>query len=350
MIADDNGALGLGGVIGGEPIGLHREHDQRLRRGGAVRSDPHRDDRPAPQIISDARYRFERGVDPAAVAEGMEVATRLILELCGGEAERAGRRRRSRPSGSAATRCGPSASRRWAASTCRSTRATRILDRARLRGRARQDGNLAVAPPSWRGDVAGRGRPRRGSHAHPRLRQHPAVPLPRETATADRRTDRRRSAARATARRALAGCGLTEAVTFSFLPARMRRCSAAQQDAAARQPDQRRSRRDAAVAAAEPAARGAAQRRPRARRCRRCSRSARTTATTRRTGSARSPRACASARRGPRHWGAKPRAGRRVRRQGRRAGRCSPRSARRSRTSRSRPRRRAGTTPAAPAP
>ena len=38
------------------------------------------------QIISDARYRFERGLDPAAVAEGMEAATRMIQELCGGEA------------------------------------------------------------------------------------------------------------------------------------------------------------------------------------------------------------------------------------------------------------------------
>ena len=37
------------------------------------------------QIISDARYRFERGIDPEAVIEGMEAATRLILELCGGE-------------------------------------------------------------------------------------------------------------------------------------------------------------------------------------------------------------------------------------------------------------------------
>jgi phenylalanyl-tRNA synthetase beta chain len=37
-------------------------------------------------IQSDARYRFERGIDPQSVEWGTDVATRLILELCGGEA------------------------------------------------------------------------------------------------------------------------------------------------------------------------------------------------------------------------------------------------------------------------
>ena len=36
-------------------------------------------------IESDARYRFERGVDPATVQDGIEIATRLILDMCGGE-------------------------------------------------------------------------------------------------------------------------------------------------------------------------------------------------------------------------------------------------------------------------
>src|SRR5690606_14527508 len=36
-------------------------------------------------IASDAQYRFARGVDPASVEPGLELATRLILDLCGGE-------------------------------------------------------------------------------------------------------------------------------------------------------------------------------------------------------------------------------------------------------------------------
>ncbi|MCE8421885.1 phenylalanine--tRNA ligase subunit beta, partial [Rhodovulum sulfidophilum] len=38
------------------------------------------------KIVSDARYRFERGVDPAFTLPGLELATRMILDLCGGEA------------------------------------------------------------------------------------------------------------------------------------------------------------------------------------------------------------------------------------------------------------------------
>ncbi len=37
-------------------------------------------------INSDARYRFERGVDPAFMVPGLELATRLVMELCGGDA------------------------------------------------------------------------------------------------------------------------------------------------------------------------------------------------------------------------------------------------------------------------
>ncbi len=45
-------------------------------------------------IQSDARYRFERGVDPAFTQTGAEIATRMILDLCGGEASRTRHRRR----------------------------------------------------------------------------------------------------------------------------------------------------------------------------------------------------------------------------------------------------------------
>jgi phenylalanyl-tRNA synthetase beta chain len=38
------------------------------------------------KINSDARYRFERGVDPAFTQPGLELATQMILDLCGGEA------------------------------------------------------------------------------------------------------------------------------------------------------------------------------------------------------------------------------------------------------------------------
>jgi phenylalanyl-tRNA synthetase beta chain len=45
------------------------------------------------RINSDARYRFERGVDPAFTLPGLELATQMILDLCGGQASDRGRGR-----------------------------------------------------------------------------------------------------------------------------------------------------------------------------------------------------------------------------------------------------------------
>ena len=52
-------------------------------------------------IITDARYRFERGVDPDFCVPGAELATRMVVDLCGGEAVAADRRRRSADAASA---------------------------------------------------------------------------------------------------------------------------------------------------------------------------------------------------------------------------------------------------------
>lgn len=83
-VCDDAGIEGLGGVIGGMPtsctadtVNVYVEcawfdplHIAKTGR--------------ALQVMSDARYRFERSVDPQFTAAGMEIATRLIMEICGG--------------------------------------------------------------------------------------------------------------------------------------------------------------------------------------------------------------------------------------------------------------------------
>ncbi len=85
VIADDNGVLGLGGILGGEESSCTDETTNVLvecawfdplviaatgRKTG---------------IVSDARYRFERTVDPEFVKPGLELATKMVLDLCGGE-------------------------------------------------------------------------------------------------------------------------------------------------------------------------------------------------------------------------------------------------------------------------
>lgn len=86
VVCDDSGVLALGGVIGGESTAVD-ENTQNVYIEAAYFDPPRtaRTGRDA-QIDSDARYRFERGIDPAFTAPGMDIATALIQTICGGEA------------------------------------------------------------------------------------------------------------------------------------------------------------------------------------------------------------------------------------------------------------------------
>lgn len=86
VIADGARVLGLGGVMGGEETGCTEETTSVFIESAYF--DPTRTAKTGRKtgIVSDARYRFERGVDPAFVVPGLEMATRLILDICGGEA------------------------------------------------------------------------------------------------------------------------------------------------------------------------------------------------------------------------------------------------------------------------
>ncbi len=88
VIADDTGVLGLGGIIGGEASSCSGETVNVFIESALF--DPVRITVTGRKlkILTDARYRFERGVDPAFVMPGLEMATELILEICGGEASR----------------------------------------------------------------------------------------------------------------------------------------------------------------------------------------------------------------------------------------------------------------------
>jgi len=219
-IADENGVQSLGGVIGGEPTGCTEATTEVFVE--AALFDPIRTAATGRrlEIISDARYRFERGVDPAFVGPGLEIATRLILELCGGEASevvvagavpdwhREYLLRPERLAGLGGLHVPPDASRA-------------ILEAlgCTVAEAAEHDGSLRVAPPSWRGDIIGE-----ADLVEEVLRvkgydEIPPVPLPRETVIARPAIDARRRRAELV-RRTLAARGLTEAVTFSFISSR----------------------------------------------------------------------------------------------------------------------------------
>jgi len=86
VIADDNGLESLGGIMGGEASGCDENTVDVLIESALW--DPLNIAQTGRKlgINSDARYRFERGVDPAFMVPGLELATRLVQDLCGGEA------------------------------------------------------------------------------------------------------------------------------------------------------------------------------------------------------------------------------------------------------------------------
>ena len=86
VIADDAQVLGLGGIMGGEASGCGEDTVNVFIESAYF--DPIRTASTGRKlnIVSDARFRFERGVDPAFVVSGLDMATQMVVEICGGEA------------------------------------------------------------------------------------------------------------------------------------------------------------------------------------------------------------------------------------------------------------------------
>ncbi len=85
-ITDDNGVLGLGGIIGGVSTGCDEATTDVFIECAYFDPLTIRRTAKALAINSDAKYRFERGVDSGFLEAGLEMATGLILDMCGGEA------------------------------------------------------------------------------------------------------------------------------------------------------------------------------------------------------------------------------------------------------------------------
>jgi phenylalanyl-tRNA synthetase beta chain len=156
VIADAAGAEALGGVVGGEPSGCDETTTECFIE--CALFDPVRIALSGRRhaVHTDARARFERGIDPALMPAALEAATRMIIELCGGEA-------------SAVSEAGAeptwrrSASMRFArlaglgGAEVAADEAVDILERLGFAVEARDATRVTVAVPSWRNDIAGSG-------------------------------------------------------------------------------------------------------------------------------------------------------------------------------------------------
>jgi len=84
VIADEHGVESLAGIMGGEASGCDDATTDVLIESALWNEIKIAQSGRKLGINSDARYRFERGVDPAFMVPGLEMATRLVMELCGG--------------------------------------------------------------------------------------------------------------------------------------------------------------------------------------------------------------------------------------------------------------------------
>ncbi|MCA1908767.1 MAG: phenylalanine--tRNA ligase subunit beta [Magnetospirillum sp.] len=213
VIADAAGPEALGGVMGGEHSGCTEATTEVFLE--VALFDPIRTATTGRKldILSDARFRFERGVDPAFLVDGAELATAMILDLCGGEASDlvvAG----AEPDWRQSIALRPERVEALGGVAVETARQVDILTGLGCTV-SEHGGGLLVVPPSWRGDIT-------AEHdlVEEVIRVNgydllPATPLPRPTMSKPVLTPAQRRAA--WVRRQLASRGLVETVTWSFL-------------------------------------------------------------------------------------------------------------------------------------
>ncbi|HWU92298.1 MAG TPA: phenylalanine--tRNA ligase subunit beta, partial [Sphingomicrobium sp.] len=210
VIADDSRVHDIGGIMGGEDSGVSESTTDVMLEVAYFTPDRIARTGQALALTSDARSRFERGVDPAFLDEGLAILTGLILDICGGEP-------------SAEVRAGqPPAERRSIGFDFGRTAALGAIEVAEDRQRAILDslgfevaGN-AVTVPTWRRDVDGAADLVEEVARIVGYDSIPATPLARASAVA-RPTATRSQLIERQVRRTAAARGLDEAVTWSFI-------------------------------------------------------------------------------------------------------------------------------------
>lgn len=228
VIADDAGVHDIGGIMGGEHSGVSDATTDVLIE--CAYFDPESIARTGQRLLltSDARTRFERGVDPAFLDQGLAIATQLVLDLCGGTA-------------SGVTRAGAAPATKhvilYDPHLCDTLGGLRVPPEQQARillslgftmgaidhADAYSDALFAtverpwpVTVPSWRRDVESAPDLVEEVIRIAGLDKVPAVPLPRvpgvarPTATPEQKLER-------VVRRTAAARGLSEAVTWSFI-------------------------------------------------------------------------------------------------------------------------------------
>ena len=214
VIADDKSVLGFGGVKGGLESGANEATTEVLVESAwfepiAIANTGRRHG-----IDSDARYRFERGVDPQSVLPGLDQAVQMITQLCGGEVSsliQAG----DVPDNQQEIAFDPHRVKSLTGIDLTEDNIEDILLRLGFEV-TRQKEKWQVKVPTWRPDVHGSADLVEEVTRIYGLDNVPSVPLPSD-ADITQAIQTPEQTRIALARRIMAGSGLTEAVTWSFI-------------------------------------------------------------------------------------------------------------------------------------
>ncbi len=213
VIADDHGPESLAGVMGGEASGCTEATTEVFLESAFWDPITIAATGRALRINSDARYRFERGVDPDFTLPGLDLATQMILDLCGGEASEL-----------VMDGAVPDTSRSYRFDPAR---VSRLVGMDIPEEKQRRDlGALGftvegdrASPPSWRPDVLGDADIVEEVARIASLALLQGKPLPRAAAGVPKPILTPMQVRERVARRCLAGLGYNECVTYSFIDA-----------------------------------------------------------------------------------------------------------------------------------
>jgi phenylalanyl-tRNA synthetase beta chain len=215
VIADDNGVESIAGIMGGEHSGCDENTTDVLVESALW--NPIATARTARElgIVTDARYRFERGVDPEFMVPGLELATKMVVDLCGGtpsESEVVGYEGYAPKTVSFPL----SEVKRLTGIEVPRAESLAILERLGFKPLGEGD-TVDVSVPSWRPDIEGK-----ADLVEEVMRIHGVDEIAPQPLTSHDTVNGRvlttlQNRTRA-ARRALAVRGMMEAVTWSFIP------------------------------------------------------------------------------------------------------------------------------------
>ncbi|KAF0175516.1 MAG: phenylalanyl-tRNA synthetase beta chain [Rhodobacteraceae bacterium] len=210
-ISDDAGVESLAGIMGGEQSGCTPETTDVFLESAWWDPITIASTGRALKINSDARYRFERGVDPAFTLPGLDLATQMILDLCGGEASDIAQD--GAPIDTArAYRLNPARVISLVGMDIPEAEQRKTLESLGFV----LNGDMAT-PPSWRPDVLGEADLVEEVARVASLSKLEGKPLPRAVSGVPRPILTPLQVRERMARRTLAGLGYNECVTYSFI-------------------------------------------------------------------------------------------------------------------------------------